>query len=170
MNEARQRAQNLGDQMSAALDALDDLQSEPEVMNIGEEVISAAGMTLLQQSDAYQSSFYNAIIFREENLQSGGAVPQILRDIRDHIVDGPGIPDESEHNLETLRSEMETKITSLTNIAQSTQQRLQGTYEMALQWEETAQTLLEDEISSPVNSSVMNKDGGMTPSFSVDST
>ncbi|MDZ7757107.1 hypothetical protein [Rhodohalobacter sp.] len=171
VDEARQQAQNLGDQMSEALDALDDLQSEPEVMKIGEGVLSAAGMTLLQQGDNYQSSFYSAIIFREEKLVSGNrAVPQVLRDIREHIVDGPGIPDESEYDLESLRSEMENKINALTNVAGSTQERLQGTYELALQWEESAQTLLEDEISSPVNSSVLNKDGGMTPSFSVDST
>jgi hypothetical protein len=65
---------------------------------------------------------------------------------------------------------MESKINSLTSVAASTQERLDEAYVLALEWEESAQTLLEDEISSPVNSSVMNKDGGMTPSFSVDST
>lgn len=166
--EARQQAQNLGDQMSEALDALDDLQSAPEVMKVGEDVLAAAGITLLQYSGTYQSYIFNSIISKEEKL--GTPDLQIQKDIRDHIVDGPGIPDEAEYDLESLRSEMESKINDLTSVAENTQSRLQDTYQLALQWEEETQTLLEDEISSPVTSSVMDNDSGSTPSFSVDST
>ncbi|MDZ7720156.1 MAG: hypothetical protein U5K72_15180 [Balneolaceae bacterium] len=96
---------------------------------------------------------------------------QIHADIKDLIISGENRPTESDYNISSLRSEMEQKIDRLTQDAEDVENRLSETRELALEWEASAQQLLDEELSSPVQNSSMqwNEESDDPPSFSIDS-
>ncbi|MDZ7720155.1 MAG: hypothetical protein U5K72_15175 [Balneolaceae bacterium] len=54
--DAREQAQNMGEQMKEAMDAAEEMQSTPEVLKISEETLAAAGQNLLSSSHLTRST------------------------------------------------------------------------------------------------------------------
>lgn len=167
--DAREQAKNLGEQMEEAVAAAEEMQSLPEITRVSEEALAAAGQNLLSSGSTFRKVYLEGVIDPEENMDSGS--PQIHRDIKNLIVQGESRPVESDYNLSGLRADMNQKIDELTDGAERVHDRLDETYTLALEWEETAETLMDETVSDPVQHASMEwEDASDTPpSFTIDS-
>lgn len=167
--DAREQAKNLGEQMQETIEAAEELQNLPEIARISDEALAAAGQNLLTTDPISQRQALDRII-SEEGFTSSGS-PQLHRDIKNLIVQGNSRPAESDYNLSGLQNKMNRKIDVLTDRAERVHSRLDETYSLALEWEETAETMMDETISDPVENASMewDQEAGNPPSFTIDS-
>ncbi|MDZ7659252.1 MAG: hypothetical protein U5J89_08230 [Fodinibius sp.] len=167
VEDAKEQAQNMQDKMNDAADAAGDIETEPDILKVSNAELAAAGSNMLNASEYYKAGLYYDMMNNERYISSG-TPPSIYSDIRSEITGNDDKPQQSSYNISSLRSNMESSIDNLTQMASDVRTRLQETRTAAIQWETQAEEMAQNVISNPVSSSQMDWQGDQPPSFEID--
>jgi hypothetical protein len=167
IEDAKEQAENMKDKMNDAADAAGDIETEPEILKISDAELAAAGSRMLDESEYYKTALYSDMMSNERYI-STNSPPSIYSDIRSEITNNNSKPQESSYSLSSLRSNMESSIDNLTQMASNVRTRLQQTRTAAIQWEAQSENIAQNVINNPVSSSQMDWQGDQPPSFDID--
>jgi hypothetical protein len=167
IEDAKKQAENMKDKMNDAADAAGDIETEPDILKISDAELAAAGSRMLDENEYYKAALYSDMMSNERYISSDSP-PSIYSDIRSEITNNNSKPQESSYSLSRLRSNMESSIDNLTQLASNVRTRLQETRTAAIQWEAQAENIAQNVINNPVSSSQMDWQGDQPPSFEID--
>ncbi|PKD44287.1 prefoldin domain-containing protein [Rhodohalobacter barkolensis] len=165
LRDAQEDAENMNDNITAAIDAAQDLSSVVQDRSRDTEALAQAGEKIL--GDDFRRKFtYAAMRMVEKSLT--GDVPPVYDSIYQAIIDAEDIPEKSDYNLQMLQQELDNTVDILTTSLNEVNAELSQLEAVIIEYQEDAETSLEDILESPVQNLQTTWNGDQPPSFDIE--